>query len=242
MPRLARKYLESPFLHIIIQGIDKSYIFQENSLKTAYKTILKKNIESLNVEVLAYCIMDNHVHLLLYGENTNEIAKIMHRTNTSYARLYNKVNQRVGYVFRDRYYVQMILSEKQLYNCIAYIHKNPLNAGMVKHLKDYKYSSYIEYIDKRDFITDNSVKLVFGNLNNYLDIFNEIHRINNIEDIKDIVEEPKNPKTILNDYLKDKSKSLDEIKLDKKLLGELLIKLRFDSRIIFERYGNSSKY
>lgn len=240
MPRLARKYLESPFLHIIIQGIDKSYIFQENSLKNAYKTILKKNIESLNVEVIAYCIMDNHVHLLLYGENTNEITKIMHKTNTAYARLYNKVHERVGYVFRDRYYVQTILSKKQLYNCIVYIHKNPLNAGIVKHLKDYKYSSYAEYIDKRDFITDNSVKLVFGDLRNYLDIFHEIHRLNDIEDIKDIVEEPKNAKTIIHDYLEDNSKSLEEVKLDKKLLGELLIKLRFDARIIFKRYGNTS--
>ena len=147
MPRLARKYLESSFVHIIVQGLDRQYIFKGNFLKSSYRTILKKNISETNIELISYCIMDNHSHLLLYGEDFNDISKIMHKTNTSYAKLYNKTQKRVGYVFRDRYFVQPISNEKQLFNCIAYIHKNPINAGIVKLLSSYNYSSYNEYID-----------------------------------------------------------------------------------------------
>lgn len=100
MPRLARKNLRSNYLHIIVQGIDRKYIFNSDRLKKEYKSILKRNLNKTNINMLAYCIMDNHAHMLIYSEKIEEITKLMQRTNTSYVRLYN----RVGYVFRDRYY------------------------------------------------------------------------------------------------------------------------------------------
>ena len=77
MPRLARKYLESNYFHIIIQGINREYIFEDNNLKEAYLNILKKNLKETNVNILAYCIMDNHAHFLIYSEDTTEISKLM---------------------------------------------------------------------------------------------------------------------------------------------------------------------
>jgi len=242
MPRLARKNLESSFLHIIVQGINRSYIFQDDALKSTYKSILKRNLEETNVKILAYCIMDNHAHILMHSENINEISQIMKKTNTSYAMLYNKINKRVGYVFRNRYYVQMILSERQLYNCISYIHKNPLKAGIVKNLSDYKYSSYIEYLRKKELITSEGIKLALGSSKDFLDIFHEIHRLDDIEDIKDIVEEYENPDTVIQDYLKEISMTLENVETDKKSLAELLIRLRHKSRFISKRYGKNFKY
>ena len=131
MPRIARKNLDCSYLHIIVQGINKEYIFNEESLKCLYKSILKKYLLESNICILAYCIMDNHIHILMHSNDIKEISKLMHKTNTSYAKAYNKYKKRVGYVFRDRFYSQMILSEQQLYNCIVYIHNNPVKANIV---------------------------------------------------------------------------------------------------------------
>lgn len=92
MPRLARMYIESQYLHIIVQGINKEYIFKGIEAKERYKATLKKNLLDTKVKVLAYCIMDNHVHILLYSEKIEEITKLMQKTNTSYAKWYNKQN------------------------------------------------------------------------------------------------------------------------------------------------------
>jgi len=242
MARLARKNLQSSFLHIIVQGINRTYIFQDNTLKLAYKSILKKNLAQTNVKIIAYCIMDNHAHILIHSENVDEISQIMSKTNTSFAMLYNKLNSRVGYVFRNRYYVQMILTQQQLYNCIAYIHKNPLAAGIVKTLSEYKYSSYSEYIHEKDLITSESINLALGCTKNYIEIFNEIHKITDIEDIKDIIENYQNPNNIIKEYLISTSKNLEEIKSDSKLLAELLIRLRHLSRTLSKRNGKTFKF
>ena len=150
MPRIARKNLSSSYMHIIVQGINKEYIFSDNHLKDAYKSILKKNLSKTNINILAYCIMNNHAHILVHSTNIQEITKLMQKTNTSYAKLYNKNKQRVGYVFRNRYYSQMILDKNHLYNCIAYIHNNPVKANIVNKLSSYLYSSYSEYLGNKD--------------------------------------------------------------------------------------------
>ena len=227
MPRLARKYLESSFIHIIVQGINKEYIFQKKSFKEAYLNILKKNINETDIKVIAYCVMDNHIHLLIYSENINSVSKLMQRTNGAYAKLYNKTKNRVGYVFRNRYYTQMILTEQQLYNCIVYIHRNPLKANMVNSFQEYKYSSYNEYIEKKGLVSNDSLKLVFGDSKYFINTFMEIHKLEDVEDIKDVVEEFEDEKVIINEYMKEKEKTILEIKENKELLAELIFRLRY---------------
>ena len=111
----------------MVQGINREYIFKDNQTKEVYISILKNKKEEYSVEIIAYCIMNNHAHFLIFSENVNYLSKFMQRVNTSYARFYNKENNRVGYVFRDRYNSQPIYNHTQLYNCIKYIHNNPIN-------------------------------------------------------------------------------------------------------------------
>ncbi len=226
MPRVARKYLESSYIHIIVQGIDREYIFKEEKYKDAYKYILKKNLKETNTNVLAYCIMDNHAHFLLYNMEISNIEKLMRKTNTSFAKLYNKSKNRVGYVFRDRYYSQAILTEVQLYNCIAYIHNNPISANMCNRKEEYLYSSYIEYLNRKDLITKESVKLAFGSEKNYMEIFEIIHQNKEIEDIIEVVENIKCVDDIISEFLKKYNKNMKEVLNDNKILGDLLIELR----------------
>lgn len=104
MPRIARKNSISQFYHVIVQGINKEYIFKNSQYINKYKEIIVKKLEKSDITILSYCIMNNHAHFLIYSEKIENLSKFMQKINTSYSKFYNKENNRVGYVFRDRYY------------------------------------------------------------------------------------------------------------------------------------------
>ncbi len=224
MPRKARKNIVSHYVHIIIQGINREYIFQKKEWKEDYIKILKTKIESKNIEILAYCIMDNHAHFLIHYEKLEEISNLMRKVNTAYAMRYNKINKRVGFVFRDRFFTQPILDELQLYNCLVYIHKNPIKAGICFQMQDYNYSSYNEYIKEKKLITDDSIKLLFGSKYNYIEQFNAIHReLREIEDIKDVMEYDYNMEELIKKYENKIKGNLEENEIE---FGNLLLEMR----------------
>ncbi len=149
MPRISRESYATSFFHVMVQGIKKEYIFNNKITMNKYIELLKSEKEKFNIEILAYCVMDNHTHLLIYTEKIKEMSLFMHTVNQKFAQFYNYVNQgRVGYVFRDRYKSEPIYNEQSLIRCIRYIHNNPVKANIVKSPKEYKYSSYNEYFDK----------------------------------------------------------------------------------------------
>lgn len=224
MPRKARKDIKSNYVHLIIQGINRENVFQKKDWKEDYIKILKTKIEDMNIEILAYCIMDNHAHFLIYYEKIEEISSLMKKVNTTYAMRYNKINKRVGFVFRDRFYTQPILNEGQLYNCLVYIHKNPIKARICFDMKDYNYSSYNEYLKEKKLITDNSIKLLFGSKYKYIEKFNAIHnQLQEIEDIKDIEEYEYSIEELLKKYENEIKENLIENELE---FGKLLLEIR----------------
>ena len=201
MPRNARKNIESNYVHLIIQGINREYIFQKKEWKEDYLKILKTKMKNMNIEILAYCMMDNHAHFLMHYEKLEEISNLMRKVNTTYAMKYNKINKRVGFVFRDRFFTLTILNERQLYNCLVYIHKNPTKAGICLKMQDYNYSSYNEYIKEKKLITEDGIKLLFGSPYKYIEQFNTIHiEIKEIEDIEDVKEYKYNKEELLKKY------------------------------------------
>lgn len=175
MARISRKCYESSYFHIMVQGIEKRFIFNTAEFKEKYYEIIRCSTEKNNVKIISFCIMDNHVHLLLYTEKINNITKVMLSTNTRFAKFYNKRLNRCGYVFRDRYRCENIMTQNHLINCIKYIHNNPIQAKICKKQSNYKYSSYNLY--KNNLIEEDIVKLIFGNLIEYNFILDE-----NVED------------------------------------------------------------
>lgn len=168
MPRKPRKTLGSLVVHNISQGINKEFIFEQPSNKNKYIELMKKYSEKFNVIVIAYCIMGNHCHLLLYSESMENISKFMKEVNALYAMYYNRKNERVGYVFKYRFKSVPIYSEKQLFQCMKYIHMNPVKAKIVMKESEYMFSSYNDYLNKTGFINSQVLKLVFGGEENYL--------------------------------------------------------------------------
>lgn len=217
MPRIARKNSQSCFYHVIVQGINKEYIFEKKEYIEKYKELIIKKLDESNVIILAYCIMNNHAHLLIFSEKSEYVGKYMQRLNTSYSQFYNKINNRVGYVFRNRYYSQNILTDQQLYNCLRYIHNNPVKAGIARTMKEYKYSSYNEFLGRKEIIKEEGIKLIFGTCKNFKEEFYFIHSCNIIEEeFMDVKE-----KEIL-EFIKEiemkYNKKIEEIRENKEIL------------------------
>lgn len=172
MPRVNRKYYISSFLHIMVQGINKEDIFKNDFYKNLYLKLINENIDEFNLKILAYVIMSNHAHILLSYSNIEDVSKFMHKINQAFAQMYNKFENRVGYVFRGRYRCEQIKDEVHLYNVLIYIHYNPIKANIVKKLSDYKYSSYNQYLNGD--IEKEIVHIIF-NTYDYKEIFNRLH-------------------------------------------------------------------
>lgn len=179
MPRIARNYLIGKIFHITVKGINNEYIFQGNKNKKEYLKLLKKDLEGINLKILAYCIMDNHAHILVVTEKIEEMSTYMKKVNTAFAGFYNKIKERDGYVFKNRFYSQPIKDRKHLLSCIVYIHKNPIKASIVKEMQDYKFSSYNEYFGQinNNLIEKKMIHKLFDNINfdEYMIKFKEFH-------------------------------------------------------------------
>lgn len=149
MPRVNRKYYISSFLHIMVQGINKEEIFKTDFYKNLYIRLMETIQSDFDIEILAYAIMNNHSHVLLYYNNIEDVSKFIGRLNQKFAQLYNKNENRVGYVFRGRYQCEQITDISHLHNVLPYIHFNPYKAGIVRNLIEYKFSSYPQYLNDK---------------------------------------------------------------------------------------------
>ena len=101
MPRLTRKKSNSGIYHVIVRGINRQDIFHEEEDYTKYLEGLKRAQDISKFEIYGYCLMSNHVHLLLH-EKIESLESIMKCVGVSYASWYNKKQERVGHVFQDR--------------------------------------------------------------------------------------------------------------------------------------------
>ena len=140
--RIARKNVGSTYSHVMVQGINKESIFNNGRDKQKYYYYINKIKQQYDILIISYCIMPNHSHFLIKSTNTDELSGFMQKINTKYAMYYNSINNRVGYVFRDRFKLQEITSIEHFYRCVEYIHDNPIKAGMCTKQSEYKYSSF----------------------------------------------------------------------------------------------------
>ena len=196
------------------QGLNRSFIFDEPQNIKFYIKLMYEAIKTYEVKIVAYCIMNNHAHMLLEVKNINNLSKYMQSINTRYGKYYNKKYKRVGYVFRDRYRAEGIYSEEQLYNCIKYIYDNPVKAGICEDAKEYKYSNYKE------------INITVNNNYTFID-----------------VEEDKEELCIklVSEYIKENNISIKELNTDKRKLRQLLIKLKKDNEISFRIISKTIK-
>ena len=149
MPRLSRIESYSGFYHIMIRGINRKKIFKTEFNKEKLFYIIKEKNSDVDCQIYSYCIMGNHLHLLVKAE-MEDLSLFMKKINGSYAMYYNYTNERVGPVFQDRFKSENVEDEKYLYGVIRYIHNNPVEAKIVNMPENYKWSSMGEYLSGKD--------------------------------------------------------------------------------------------
>lgn len=149
MPRQARKKSESGIYHTILRGINKQTIFEDEEDRIRFLSILRECKHSSGCKLLAWCLMGNHVHMAIKIEG-EPLDLVFRRIAGKYAYWYNNKYQRIGHLFQDRYKSEPVEDDAYLLVVIRYIHQNPLEAGIVKGLEDYPYSSYSDYVNAHD--------------------------------------------------------------------------------------------
>ena len=179
---IIKEYVDEAYYHLYNRGVAKQDIFQdEQDYKTflSYlKIYLSKKDESQKIAptrqlknffeeftLLAYCLMPNHFHMLVWQKNQRTMANFMRSIATKYSRYFNKKYHRVGPIFQSRYKAVLITEENQFVYLSKYIHRNPLPTRT--DLVGYKYSSYLNYLGliNQTWIDKSEILSYFSKLN-----------------------------------------------------------------------------
>jgi putative transposase len=145
MPRYARQYSKTGIYHIMLRGNERKDIFIDEEDKEKFIKIVFQKKTNNAFKLYAYCLMDNHLHLVI-KEQKETISQIIKKIATTYVYYFNHKYKRVGHLFQDRYKSETIENDAYLLSVIRYVHNNPEKAEISKK-KKYKWSSYPNYIN-----------------------------------------------------------------------------------------------
>jgi len=163
---MARVKTHDAVFHIMSRSISELNLFKDKADKKMYLTFVKKYQTLYKVRVYGYCLMDNHVHLMI-DVNGSDISKIMHGINFSYAQYYNRRHKRHGHLFQDRFKSKIVKDDRYLLALSAYIHNNPTDISKYNTCPEkYYYSSLAVYLGLRqdpfELVDDGFIMSIFG--------------------------------------------------------------------------------
>jgi len=129
----------------MLRGINQQQIFEDDEDCEKFLEILAVCKKASGFELYAYCLMGNHVHLLMRTQNES-LDRVFKRIGARYVYWYNWKYRRIGHLFQDRFRSEPVNNDKYLLAVLRYIHQNPLKAKLCDTIKEYRWSSYREYI------------------------------------------------------------------------------------------------
>lgn len=142
MPRKTRMYIPGCPAHIVQRGNNRQDCFFCESDFRYYQEVLGEGLKRYGAELHAYCLMDNHVHLLITPLYEDSISRVIQHMGRQYVRYVNRSYGRSGTLWEGRHKGSLIDAEPYLLNCYRYIELNPVTAAMVDKPGDYPWSSY----------------------------------------------------------------------------------------------------
>ena len=134
-----RKKQKGALYHIMARSNRQEFIFEQNSIKELFICVLKKAKKKYRFKIIDFCIMSNHIHLVIQPHPSEDISKIMQWILSMFAVIFNKLHGYKGHVWYDRFKSLIVESLKQLEALLEYIKNNPVKAGLVKKAENYKY-------------------------------------------------------------------------------------------------------
>ena len=163
--RAARQLSESGYMHLIVRGIGKQVLFEDRADRVYYLSLLRRYSSETEISVCAYCLMENHVHLLVHDKK-EQTPFMMKKLGVSYALHFNRKYERVGHLFQDRYQSEAIEDDGYFLAVYRYILNNPEKAGICR-AADYEWSSYGQYDDPAAFVDTNLLRELIGDAGAY---------------------------------------------------------------------------
>ena len=163
MARTARKLSSSNIYHVMLRGVNRQAIFEEDEDRFRFLNTVSRCREVSGFSLHAFVLMSNHIHLLI-ETGSEPLDVIFKRIGTSYAVWYNRKYQRAGHLFQDRFRSESVETDQYYMTVLRYILQNPVKAGMVSHPGDYRWSSYLAYQEGKGMLTDIQFAVhLFGN-------------------------------------------------------------------------------
>ena len=144
MPRKSRKKSESGIYHVMLRGINQQQILEDDEDNEKFLDVLEDCKKASGFELYAYCLMGNHVHLLLKVIN-EDLDQIFKRIGARYVYWYNWKYHRLGHLFQDRFKSEPVEDDRYFLTVLRYIHQNPIKAKICNSVENYRWSSYNEY-------------------------------------------------------------------------------------------------
>jgi len=236
MTRQIRIEYENAFYHVMCRGNTRSRIFCESEDKIKFLDYLQKAHEKYKIVIHAYCLMNNHYHLLIQTPSGN-LSRAMHSINTGYTNYYNHAHNRTGHLFSGRYKAILVDKDNYALKLSSYIHLNPVKAGLVSKASEYEWSSCRYYLSsgvkpeylRTDFILDFLKNGKESEIKEYERYLKE--NLNSDEDLKDqIIAGCVLGKKEFIDWLKERARERKWIKSETPAIKEL-----YDSKELISR-------
>lgn len=165
MPRARRHLLSQSYYHVMTRGNNRNVVFKCDADYHYYLNLLSKYKLEHPFDLYHYCIMPNHVHMLVRVNEAEDFSAFMKKINLAYFHHYNQEYGWIGHFWQDRYKSQTVGKDSYFIQCGKYIELNPVRANLVDQPEDYQYSSYKYYTKSEhnhlitaDFIYEESGK------------------------------------------------------------------------------------
>ena len=185
MARPLRLSFENAFYHITSKGNRRERIFYSDRDKEVFLKKLKEMLIKYSMICHTYCLMDNHYHLFIKTTQPN-LSQGIHYLNSSYADWFRNKHQIIGPIFQGRFKSILVDADNYALILSAYIHLNPLRAGIIRQIEEYPWSSYLDYLNlRKSNISDPSFVLNLIDNNTFKSIKKYREYIIQYQDIKD---------------------------------------------------------
>jgi len=146
MPRSARIVYPGVPHHVTQHGNNNQYILKSDTFKKKLLELIRVRIEIHDIQVISYCIMDNHYHFIVTPQDMEAMAKTFGEVSMMFSQYYNSITGSAGHVWKDRYF-SYPLDREHFYEAVRYVEMNPVRAELVKDPLDYKWSSAKSHIN-----------------------------------------------------------------------------------------------
>lgn len=179
MPRKPRKKSSCGIYHVMLRGINRQTIFEDGEDKKRLLEIIKKCKGKSNITIFAYCLMDNHIHLLI-RERDEIVSKFIQRISASYVYWYNNKYERCGHLFQDRFKSETVAYASSFLIVLRYIHQNPVKAGLATNVLECKWTSMNDYLCQGSLVdTDLALRLFSPKKEKAIKMFTEYMQVLN---------------------------------------------------------------